>query len=52
MFSFFRRMKPALTTTRRSAASRKPRLEVLEDRTLLSIGIDLGPIINPANGHT
>jgi len=52
MFSFFRRMKPGLTTTRRRAASRKPRLEVLEDRTLLSIGIDLGPIINPANGHT
>jgi hypothetical protein len=36
----------------RQTRRRKPALEVLEDRRLLSIGIDMGPIVNPANGHT
>src|SRR5437016_3987819 len=38
MFAFFRRTKPARTTTRQRAASEKPRLEVLEDRCLPSGG--------------
>jgi hypothetical protein len=36
MFTFFRRAKSFRETTRRSAATWKPRLELLEDRTVLS----------------
>ncbi len=40
MFTFFRQTKPAQKTICRRATSWKPRLEVLEDRTLLSTAVD------------
>ena len=42
MFDFFRRMKPARKTTRQTASSWKLQLEILEDRTVMSV-------IYPAN---
>jgi len=45
MFTFIRQTKPARKARPRRAASWKPRLEVLEDRTLLSgLIYDNGPI--------
>jgi hypothetical protein len=54
MLSFFSKQKAQGSSkgrkTVRQKRSFKPLLEVLEDRTLLSIAA--GPIVNPANGHT
>src|SRR5947209_5589818 len=52
MFAFFRRTKPARKGTRPRATSWKPRLEVLEDRTVLSatvfdVAADFSPTNNP-----
>src|SRR5688572_4484293 len=41
MFTFTRRMKPTRTTTHPRGASWKPSLMVLEDRTLLSVGLPM-----------
>src|SRR5438874_186435 len=49
LFSTHRRTS-VRRTSRPRPASFKPVVELLEDRVLLNI--DLGPIVNPANGHT
>src|SRR5437867_3069965 len=49
MFAFRGPTTQAGKVTRWNSQASKLRLEPLEDRTLLNI--DLGPIVNPANGH-